>query len=319
MIEIYFKINNKLVPFNEVGNVIDKKILQIVRELVEDRLSSISCVEHDFVPKVIVGGNNFKDDLYFDVPVCCERLNDLVRGRLWRGNIFISDNSPLRRIPLQLNHRQAYFLDGIRYSIEMAGLALFRLRKTLCDLTRNCGKSFSTHLEFVSAVLDAWSIVDSVDRLRGLLKCDPGIKHWEGLSIFDKDTSGIRDLRNSIQHINANIDKMISKKLPVMGVLSWITVLDPTSKSGFSCSLVAGALFKAIVSPVVNPSGKNIALPVDFITLTAGSCSVCLSDVMRSVEWLMINMEEHLRKQFTDLPRAGADLIACLHFGEPPS
>lgn len=84
--------------------------------------------------------------------------------------MIISDGSPLRRLPSELDRRQALFLDGIRYSVEMADLAYTRLRQTLFNLAEQRGSGTSLdHWLFVSAVQDAWSLIDSLHRLRGLL------------------------------------------------------------------------------------------------------------------------------------------------------
>ena len=42
--------------------------------------------------------------------------------------MIIDEGSPFRRLPSELDRRQALFLDGIRYSVEMADLAHTRLR-----------------------------------------------------------------------------------------------------------------------------------------------------------------------------------------------
>jgi hypothetical protein len=87
----------------------------------------------------------------------------------------LDKNRVLRRIPAALARNQALFIEGIRFSIEMADLAHRRLGETLPLLSRMedpDGESPSN----VSAMLDAWSIVDSLHRLRGLLKHMPGIE-----------------------------------------------------------------------------------------------------------------------------------------------
>ena len=48
--------------------------------------------------------------------------------------MIISENSPFRKLPL-LDRKTSLFLDGIRYSIEMADLAYSRLYSVLCKKT----------------------------------------------------------------------------------------------------------------------------------------------------------------------------------------
>lgn len=120
----------------------------------------------------------------------------------------IKNDSPLRRLPSDLNMKQTLFLDAIRYSVEMADVAHIRLRETLLSLTsefRSRRKAVNVGSAGLNAMLDAWSLVDSIHRLRMLLKHMPFVKQKSpGLVSFYKQTTGIDDLRNAIQHILLN-------------------------------------------------------------------------------------------------------------------
>jgi len=75
-----------------------------------------------------------------------------------------------RNIPTDL-----FFIEGIRFSIETADLAYRRLRDTLIVLgTQETADPDSPST--ASAMLDAWSIIDSLHRLRGLMRNMPGIE-----------------------------------------------------------------------------------------------------------------------------------------------
>jgi hypothetical protein len=195
----------------------------------------------------------------------------------------------------------------------MADLAHRRLQQTLLDLANHSDDSGPVHLYFVAAVQDAWSIIDSVHRLRGLLRQAPGIKHKSpGLRLFGQRTAEIEPLRNSVQHLNSQINSIISQNIPVWGVLSWFTMNDPNMRSGLCCSLIAGTTFESKGHLVINPLGKNLSLPVDLITLSASGHTICLSDVMRDVERITRNIEQQLEKQFTNFSQAGSDILICL-------
>jgi hypothetical protein len=227
--------------------------------------------------------------------------------------VIIGDESPLRRLPGQLDRKQMLYLDGIRYSIEMADLAHLRLQQTLLELANHSDDSAPMHLYFVAAVQDAWSIVDSVHRLRGLLHQAPGIKRKSpGLRLFDQRTAEIEPLRNSVQHLNSQINSIVSQNIPVWGILSWFTMTDPNMSSGVCCTLIAGTMFESKGHLVVNPLGKNLALPVDLITLSASGHTICLSDVMSDVERITRSMEQQLEKQFTNFPQVGSDVLIRL-------
>jgi hypothetical protein len=89
--------------------------------------------------------------------------------------LIIRGGSPLRGIPGFLGRRQALFIEGIRYSIDMAEIAYDRLRNTLLTIS-SMDKSDAEDPAHASAMLDAWSIVGSLNRLRRLLEYMPGTK-----------------------------------------------------------------------------------------------------------------------------------------------
>src|SRR5208282_5746056 len=143
--------------------------------------------------------------------------------------MIVGQESILRRIPAALARNQALFIEGIRFSIEMADLAHRRLGETLPLLSRMenpDGESQSN----VSAMLDAWSIVDSLHRLRGLLKHMPGIEKRNRIppirAFFDA-TEKITELRNTVQHLDNTIPGVVDdQNWAVLGSLSW-GIVDP--------------------------------------------------------------------------------------------
>jgi hypothetical protein len=227
----------------------------------------------------------------------------------------IGKDSPLRRFPANSDDKQTLFFDGIRYSIEMAFLAYTRLQSTLLDITKSVNTSSSPSTFFVPAILDAWSIVDSVHRLRMLISNTPGIKKKKlEFQVFEKNTAPIRDLRNFVQHLDTQTQKMLGQNLPVWGVLNWLCILDTERISGFTCTLVAGTIFKMQGLPIVNPSGKKIFVPVDFVTLTAGGNAICLSDVISNVRSLLHYLEDELKEQTKEYSRSPEDILVCGKF-----
>jgi hypothetical protein len=226
--------------------------------------------------------------------------------------MMIDKDSPLRRFPGNSENKQTLFFDGIRYSVEMAALAYARLQQTLYNITMNCLNASTNPVDFVPAILDAWSIIDSVHRLRILIHKVPGMKkQTPRFQIFDRSTSSIKDLRNFIQHLDEETQDLVGQNMPIWGMLSWFTTLDPEHKSGFICTIVAGTIFREMEGELVDPRGKTIYPPVDLITLTANDYSISLSDVMRHVETLVRSMEEGLQEQLKDSPPAQGDILVC--------
>ena len=234
--------------------------------------------------------------------------------------MIISEDSPLRRFPSNSENKQTLFFDGIRYSIEMAAVAYARLQQTLHGLTLSCIDSSTPLVDFTPAVLDAWSIVDCVHRLRILLHKTPRLKKGTPeFQVFDRTTAEIEYLRNFIQHIDNNAQHLVGTNTPVWGTLSWFATLDTEHKSGFTCVIVAGTIFQNMDGLLINPLGKPIHSPIDLITLTANGYSICLSDIMRQVEKMTRAMENGLKEQTKDFPRTQGDVLACAEvvFGEP--
>src|SRR5215218_10854064 len=91
--------------------------------------------------------------------------------------MLIGEESPLRSLPSALNKRQLRMLNGIRYSIEMYDIAYRSLLHTLTtiDSEQDNQKDDRSRAIFPSVLLHAWSMVDTANRLRELLKHTPGL------------------------------------------------------------------------------------------------------------------------------------------------
>jgi hypothetical protein len=230
--------------------------------------------------------------------------------------LLISDDSPLRRLPSDLNQKQKFYLDGIRFSIEIIDLTYTRLKETLYNLSNNIRYNSKTnHLIYLSAIHDVWSLIDSLYRLRGLLQLCPGIKQKSpGMILFYNNIRNVELFRHSIQHLNTQINELIKLNLPVWGIITWTAVLNRTSNSVFSCAIIAGTIFHNQCSQIINPAGKELVIPIDLITLTAGGHSICLSKVFDEINKLTKTLEAELAKRFKDLPCAGADLLLFVEF-----
>ena len=233
--------------------------------------------------------------------------------------MLIGDDSPLRQLPSGLNIKQTLFLDAIRYCVEMADMSHCRLQQTLTELTSKFkSEKETTNIGTASlhALSDAWSIIDSVNRLRTLLNQMPYLKKKSpGLISFSKQTEVVEELRNIFQHLNHEIDNLIQNKSTAFGILNWVVPFDSSAKRCYICSLQPGTIFNRGF-PLINPAGKCIAYPIDMITLIAGGKTVCLSDVMNHVSKLISSLENGLGKQIKELLQAGTDLLIILEWVE---
>ncbi len=222
----------------------------------------------------------------------------------------ISKESPLRRLPSALNIRQTLFLDAIRYSAEMSFIAYSRLQEALLSLPyRDIIKNSTLEIQSESIMLNAWSIIDSVYRLRILLEQFPHLKQKSsGLILFYQSTSRVENLRHSIQHINREIDSLVKNKIPVLGTLSWVYSTEPDKKM-YLCNLQPGTIFSRTV-----PFGrvpKKVQIPLDNICINHQE-KVCLNEVISQTGKLITMLEKNLATQIEHLPQAGADVLMVL-------
>src|SRR5690242_18801017 len=80
--------------------------------------------------------------------------------------MLIGPESCLRRIPAALDRKQAFFLEGVRVSVEMIELVYRRLEQTLLATTTAMVALEAPGQErFTQATSDAWFVVDVFHRL----------------------------------------------------------------------------------------------------------------------------------------------------------
>jgi hypothetical protein len=187
----------------------------------------------------------------------------------------------LRFLPASINRRQAVFIDGVRHSAETIDFAYGRLRNTL---TRIALGDF-THPEFndlvTSGFLDAWAIVDAIDRFRMLWATMPGERTSlpPGVRPVSEITQPVRKLRNVSDHLAQRVDQVVGSNSTALGVISWFTGTSLESISGFRCALLPGTLQETKVQ-LSNPSSEELEWPTGAIFMEAGGHRVSLSETI---------------------------------------
>jgi hypothetical protein len=166
-------------------------------------------------------------------------LLSLNRSKLSLGfsAMHILDNSPLRRPPSIFSRKQMLVLDGIRYAAEMAHIAYERLFDHLQAIAAGTEKSNSRST--ATAMLDAWSIIDSAHRFRDLVENLPGLSNSPWKRIFVDRTQDVADLRNCLQHQLGEIESLIVNGGQIWGYLSWAEVRS-SSYTGKWLMIAAG-------------------------------------------------------------------------------
>lgn len=131
----------------------------------------------------------------------------------------IPEDSPLRKPPAAFSRKQVIILDGIRYAAEMADIAYERLCLTLQEMAAALTEPLVR--DNATAMLDAWSIVDSSHRFRDLIANLPGVANSAWKRNLRDHTSDVDALRDRVQHQLGEIDGLVENGGQLWGYLSW--------------------------------------------------------------------------------------------------
>jgi hypothetical protein len=235
----------------------------------------------------------------------------------------IRRDSVLRKLPRAMDRKQALFLDGIRHCGEIAGLAYSRLKETLTTIACADGKSDGADELYTLAFLDAWSLVDVIDRFRllwtSLPHCETTPPSVDEQS-FSELAQPVRNLRNVADHIAQRADYVVAHQGTALGILSWFTILKKQPLEGVICTIVPGTVQKRS-APAVNPAGREIEFPTGLVQLSAGEYMADLSSILPQMEKrinkLETALEKALDKQAPNSGSAGADFLLKMYITFP--
>lgn len=253
----------------------------------------------------------------------------------------ISEGSPLDRLPAGLDHAQRGWLEGLRYSVEIADLSMRRLRGLLLDLVGRAsvaGESQQVILDpdaYTAVVADAWTFLDATWRLKrflvdGRLPRPPGPPQEPpeetdvtlDLSRFEDALTDVKAARDGFQHFDDQAARIAGERKPVWGYINW-AVISPETKTVHTCLLVPGGLPPGSTKfSFVNPAGKPFHPPVDHILLHAFDKSIDLTELHRQLADVTQRLETILRPQFEGSEVNAATFLvliklSCGSKGEP--
>lgn len=215
--------------------------------------------------------------------------------------LLLGKNSALKQIPVNIEPKQAFFLDGIRHAIEIMDVAYGRLRVTLTQLALYPPASNELSDISAHAFLDAWSFVDALDRFRMLYTQMPGMKHRAAtthIPSLNEETQKFRKIRNIADHLATRADFVISKKGAALGELSWLTgaQLEP-EVIAWHCTLRPGTL-RSIPPMQTDSVVSTLDWPTDSIRLSAGGYEGNLSAVRAHIAIRIRHLEAQLQHAF---------------------
>ncbi len=206
--------------------------------------------------------------------------------------MFIAEDSPLRRPPPDYSRRQVLILDGIRYAAEMAHIAYERLRATLNDIS----SSAKEHLvrDTATALLDAWSIIDSAHRCRDLVENLPGLPNSPWRRLLLERTEDAAELRDCVQHQLGEISGLITGGGQVWGYISWAEVQDGRY-TGKWLMLSGGSEYVGDQFAFIGPAELPYAVPVGRIRLNAFGRQVYLGRMVDGLSDAISHLSDDIR------------------------
>ncbi len=215
----------------------------------------------------------------------------------------LDPNSPLHRLPAGLHRRQQLMLDGISISIDMATMSYGRLQNSLLALSRGVAQDQPQPPGLGAlAMMDAWMIIDAVNRLRALVEATRGLRRGPAVVSFYRSVEDVEIGR------------------PLWGSLSWSYREPPTAAIHL---LVPGTIAPTEGLPMVNPLAEQVEIPIGLITLTAAEVTVCLSEVLQAVGRFAERLERAAAIAFAALPPDAVDQYVTLDLpvdsGSPPA
>jgi hypothetical protein len=192
-------------------------------------------------------------------------------------------DSPLRKPPASFSRQQVLFLDGIRYSAEMIRIAYERLWTQLdaINVPPPDNADITTD-DIARAMLDAWSIVDSANRFRDLVREFPGLPNTPWEHIFLANTVEVDALRNIFQHQESEIGKSLVKVGQLWGFLSWAQVRGG-KYTGKWLMMSAGATFVGDEFFFIGPNTLPFTVPTGRVCLSAFGKRVYLGRILQQV------------------------------------
>lgn len=211
----------------------------------------------------------------------------------------IAFESPLRRLPVGLDRKQSLLLDGIRHAAEIATLAYERLLQSLTVIAQGPEGDVGTAEDAqrgTAAYLDAWAIVDAIDRLRTLVRLLPSASEEAKArrSELELQLQDVRAVRNVADHLAQRLDHVVAHGGAALGVLTWTTLTE--GLAGRYVVLLPGSLHGQLKAEVSNPAGKSFRPPTDFITLRAGAVTASISHAYEVASEMVASVEKGLQQ-----------------------
>jgi hypothetical protein len=233
--------------------------------------------------------------------------------------MIISKESPLRKIPVNLDTRQVFIFEGIRYCADMISLGFQILHNEL--VTVSAEEKLNDH-SCTLIFKEAWGMIDTTHRLLKLMAlCVDSEEEGGDTEIVENSPAdhyrflknSIRNARNTFQHLDERIDELlIPMNAPVWGNMSWLKIENKDLIKSFV--LCSGHPREQYESTIINPAGLKFKAAIDRITIEIVQKSapnnimrIELDDLVYRVERLIQSIESQLEAQIKAYKNQGID------------
>lgn len=203
-------------------------------------------------------------------------------------------DSALTHLPQSMPVAEVMQLDAMRYAAEMVELSFTRLCEGLTAIVGENDEQKHRQLS-VQVLTDAWAVIDSADRLRSLVRTSKLFDEDDKAS-FDTSMKPIRDLRNTVQHLDGKIASLAARKWPVWGSLRWFEWIEPPHV-GRVCVMVPGSRVTGRPEMAQAPRTTDTAPGVSEVVLLSDGVEVSLRAIREYVVHFAHELEQGVRDE----------------------
>lgn len=235
--------------------------------------------------------------------------------------VLIKKNSILKKIPDEINQKQAQYFDAIRINCEIIDSSFKKLNSILKNILNQkiCKPNHSLPL------LYAWTIVDCSHRLRELMKRIPKLSSnkFQPKKNFLDETQSIEPFRHFIQHLDKEIENRIhstNQIHPPFGSISFLGKVSDSENEYCHISVISGLLKnmdQAINLIKISNDMFDSEQIVSNISLNFYNEQVSLSELYISINKFIKALEQFLEKFISknltkNYQFSGADILIGL-------
>lgn len=279
---------------------------------------------HTEIPSFLDRSDTPKPERILNAPDLSVRTDQPDRDGLFpvcgSDNLLLGRDSVLRQIPINVDTKQALFLDGIRHAVEIMDVAYRRLRDALTHMALYPPASSELPNISAYAFLDAWSFVDAIDRFRMMYTQMPGIKFGAakvGIPPLQEVMQEFRKLRNVADHLAQRADFVLSRNGAALGELNWLTGIQLQPEViAWHCTIRPGTL-QSVPLMQTKPIFSTLDWPTDSIRLSAGGYEGNLSAVRAHIAVRIRHLEAQLQSVFQQPTQAQSSVINDVFMRRP--